>query len=399
MIRVLSVFGTRPEAIKLVPVIRELRRHPDQVVCKVCVTAQHRQMLDQVLRLFEIEPDYDLNIMRDDQSLSYVTAKVLTELEGVIQKERPDWVLVQGDTTTTMAASLAAFYQRVKVAHVEAGLRTGDKHRPYPEEMNRVIADHLADLHFAPTERAKQNLLREGIPEERVLVTGNTVIDALLWAAEQPPTPEVLALFRQLRIADVAEGRRNRGAKENSPLHPCSSAPLLILVTCHRRESFGDPFEGICRALAEIARRYPDVHLVYPVHLNPHVREPAHRWLDGLPNIFLIPPLGYLPFVHLMKRAYLILTDSGGIQEEASSLGVPVLVLREVTERPEALEAGTAQLVGIESESIVAETIRLLEDGQAYREMARAMNPYGDGKASIRVVRALLGLDVAISGQ
>lgn len=370
MIKVLSVFGTRPEAIKLAPVIRELRKHPDRVVCKVCVTAQHRQMLDQVLRLFEIEPDYDLNIMQDDQSLSYVTAKVLTELEGVIQKERPDWVLVQGDTTTTMAASLAAFYQRVKVGHVEAGLRTGDKHRPYPEEMNRVIADHLADLHFAPAQRARQNLLREGIPEERILVTGNTVIDALLWAAEQP--------------FDVGTLPVERSTFERSNVR-------LILVTCHRRESFGEPFEGICRALAEIAWRYPDVHLVYPVHLNPHVREPAHRWLDGMPNISLIPPLDYLPFVHLMKRAYLILTDSGGIQEEAPSLGVPVLVLREVTERPEALEAGTARLAGVEPERIVAETIRLLEDGQVYQEMARAMNPYGDGQASIRIVKALLG--------
>lgn len=391
MIKVLSVFGTRPEAIKMAPVIQELRKHPDKLISKVCVTAQHRQMLDQVLRLFEIEPDYDLSIMQDDQSLSYVTARVLTELEDVIQKERPDWVLAQGDTTTTMAAGLAAFYQRVKVAHVEAGLRTGDKHRPYPEEMNRVIADHLADLHFAPTERAKQNLLREGIPEERVLVTGNTVIDALLWAAAQPPPPEVLALFRQLGIADEAEGRRSRGAEENSPPRPCSSASLLILVTCHRRESFGEPFKGICRALAEIARRYPDVHLVYPVHLNPHVREPAHRWLDGLPNISLIPPLDYLPFVHLMKRAYLILTDSGGIQEEAPSLGVPVLVLREVTERPEAVEAGTVRVVGTDRERIVAETLRLLEDAEAHEEMARTVNPYGDGHAAERIVRALLG--------
>jgi UDP-N-acetylglucosamine 2-epimerase (non-hydrolysing) len=409
VIKVLSVFGTRPEAIKLAPVIRELQRRSadggpfdcaqGRLRSVVCVTAQHRQMLDQVLRLFAIEPDYDLNIMQDDQSLSYVTARVLTELEGVIHKEKPDWVLVQGDTTTAMAASLAAFYQRVKVAHVEAGLRTGDKHRPYPEEMNRVIADHLADLHFAPTERAKQNLLREGIPEERILVTGNTVIDALLWAAAQPPTPEVLALFRQLGIADKAEEWRSRGAEENSPLHPRSSAPLLILVTCHRRESFGEPFEGICRALAEVARRYPDVHLVYPVHLNPRVQGPAHHWLEGLPNISLIPPLDYLSFVHLMKRSYLILTDSGGIQEEAPSLGVPVLVLREVTERPEALEAGTARLAGVEPERIVAETIRLLEDDQVYQEMARAANPYGDGKASSRIVEALLGLDMVASDQ
>lgn len=396
MVKVLCVFGTRPEAIKMAPVIRELRKHPE-AECRVCVTAQHRQMLDQVLRLFQIEPDYDLNIMQDDQSLSYVTARVLTELEGVIQKEKPDWVLVQGDTTTTMAASLAAFYQRVKVAHVEAGLRTGDKHRPYPEEMNRVIADHLADLHFAPTERARQNLLREGVPDERILVTGNTVIDALLWAAAQPPPPEVLALFRQLGIADRAGVQGSKGAEENSPQHLRPSAPLL-LVTCHRRESFGEPFEGICRALAEIARRYPDVHLVYPVHLNPHVREPAHRWLEGLPNISLIPPLDYLPFVHLMKRAYLILTDSGGIQEEAPSLGVPVLVLREVTERPEGVEAGTVQVVGVEREAIVRETVRLLEDGHAYEAMASAVNPYGDGRASEKIVQALLDFEAAVGG-
>jgi UDP-N-acetylglucosamine 2-epimerase (non-hydrolysing) len=370
MLTVLSVFGTRPEAIKMAPVIRELQKHPDQVRAVVCVTAQHRQMLDQVLRLFEIEPDYDLNIMQDDQSLSYVTAKVLTELEGVIQKERPDWVLVQGDTTTTMAVSLAAFYQRVKVAHVEAGLRTGDKHRPYPEEMNRVIADHLADLHFAPTEQARQNLVREGLPEERILVTGNTVIDALLDVTSRPYD------------------------WSNSPL---AGLPLegkrIILVTAHRRESFGEPFEGICRALAEIARRYPDVQIVYPVHLNPHVREPVHRWLGGLPNISLISPLDYLPFVHLMKRAYLILTDSGGIQEEAPSLGVPVLVMREVTERPEALEAGTVRLAGVEPERILAETIRLLEDDHVYQKMACAVNPYGDGQSSIRIVQALLGFE------
>lgn len=368
MIKVLSVFGTRPEAIKLAPVIRELRKQPDRVVCKVCVTAQHRQMLDQVLPLFEIEPDYDLNIMQDDQSLSYVTARVLTELEGVIEKEKPDWVLLQGDTTTTMAASLAAFYQRVKVAHVEAGLRTGDKHRPYPEEMNRVIADHLADLHFAPTEQARQNLLREGLPEERILVTGNTVIDALLDVANRP--------------CDWSSG-------------PLATLPLEgkrgILVTCHRRESFGPAFEGICQALAEIARRYPGVHLVYPVHLNPHVQEPAHRWLDGLSNISLIPPLDYLPFVHLMRRAYLILTDSGGIQEEAPSLGVPVLVLREVTERPEAVDAGTVRVVGTNRERIVAEAVRLLDDTGAYEKMAHAVNPYGDGHAAKRIVEALMG--------
>ena len=350
----------------MAPVIQELRQHPDKLVSKVCVTAQHRQMLDQVLRLFEIEPDYDLDIMQDDQSLSYVTATVLTEMERVIQKEKPDWVLVQGDTTTTMAASLAAFYQRVKVAHVEAGLRTGDKHRPYPEEMNRVIADHLADLHFAPTERARQNLLREGIPEKQILVTGNTVIDALLDVASRPYD------WSNGPLAGLpSEGKR------------------IILVTVHRRESFGPPFEGICWALGEIARRYPDVHLVYPVHLNPHVWGPAHRWLDGLPNISLIPPLDYLPFVHLVKQAYLILTDSGGLQEEAPALGVPVLVLREVTERPEAVETGAVQVVGTERGRIVAEAVRLLEDAKVCERMAQAVNPYGDGHAAVRIVAAL----------
>lgn len=353
----------------MAPIIKELRKYPDQVISKVCVTAQHRQMLDQVLQLFEIKPDYDLNIMRDDQSLSYVTAGVLTELERVIQKEKPDCVLVQGDTTTTMAASLAAFYQCVKVAHIEAGLRTHHKYHPFPEEINRKVADAVADLHFASTDGAKRNLLREGIAEESILVTGNTVIDALLDVASRP--------------YDWSNGPLAR-----IPFH----GSRVILVTAHRRESLGRPFESICRALREIAVRYDrDVHIVYPVHLNPHVWGPAHRWLDGVLNISLIPPLDYLPFVQLMKRAHLILTDSGGIQEEAPSLGVPVLVLREVTERMETLEAGTARLTGVDPKRIVAETIRLLEDGQVYQEMARARNPYGDGEASRRIVAVLLG--------
>jgi UDP-N-acetylglucosamine 2-epimerase (non-hydrolysing) len=372
VIKVLCVFGTRPEAIKMAPVIKELRKYADKVISKVCVTAQHRQMLDQVLNLFEIKPDYDLNIMQDDQSLSYVTARVLTELERVIQKERPDWVLVQGDTTTTMAASLAAFYQRVKVGHVEAGLRTWDKFRPYPEEINRQIADAVCDLHFAPTERAKENLLREGVSEETILVTGNTVIDALL---------------------DVVSREFNFAGS------PLESIPFdsrrVILVTAHRRENFGKPLENICEALLEIAERYNgDVHIVYPVHLNPHVQGPVYSMLGGVENISLIEPLDYQPFVHLMNKCHFVLTDSGGLQEEAPSLGKPVLVLREVTERPEAVEAGTVKLVGTRRERIVEGAVRLLEDNKEYERMARAVNPYGDGRASEKIVGALVGESV-----
>jgi len=394
VLKVLTIFGTRPEAIKLAPVIRELRRESAQSGVRplVCVTAQHRQMLDQVLRLFQIEPDYDLNIMQDDQSLSYVTARALTEVERVIQKERPDWVLVQGDTTTTMAASLAAYYQRVKVAHVEAGLRTGDKHRPYPEEMNRVIADHLADLHFAPTERARQNLLREGIPEERILVTGNTVIDALYWVTEMSPDAETVELLRRLGLPEemTADSRRPTAGSGWDGGRRSAVGGRVILVTAYRRENFGAPLENICLALRDIAARYDGrVHIVYPVHLNPNVWEPVHRLLGDMPNITLTPPLDYLPLVHLMKRSYLVLTDSGGIQEEAPSLGVPVLVLREVTERPEAVEAGTVRVVGTDRERIVAETARLLEDAEEYDRMRQVVNPYGDGRAAERIAGAL----------
>lgn len=371
MIKVLCVFGTRPETIKMAPVIKELRKHPD-VACKVCVTAQHRQMLEQALNVFEIEPDYDLNIMKDDQSLSYVMAKVLTELERVIQKEEPDWVLVQGDTTTTMATSLAAFYQRVKVGHIEAGLRTWDKFRPYPEEINRKIADAVCDLHFAPTERAKENLLLEGLSEESIFVTGNTVIDALLDIVN-----------REFSFVGT----------------PLEGIPFddrrVILVTAHRRENFGEPLRNICRALLEIAERYDgDVHIVYPVHLNPNVQKLVYSMLGTVQNISLVKPLGYQPFVHLMNRSYFVLTDSGGLQEEAPGLGVPVLVLREVTERPEAVEAGTVRVVGTDRERIVAATARLWEDREMYEGMARAVNPYGDGHAAERIVAALLGKTV-----
>lgn len=367
MTKVLCVFGTRPEAIKMAPVIKELRKHP-AADCRVCVTAQHRQMLDQVLRLFDIVPDYDLDIMQDDQRLSYVTSRVLTEAEQVIQAERPTWVLVQGDTTTAMAASLAAFYQRVRVGHVEAGLRTGDKWQPFPEEINRKLIDTVADSHFAPTEGSKLNLLREGIPEESILVTGNTVIDALLDVAAQPFDP-VGILLERLSL----DGKR------------------AILVTAHRRENFGRPLENICLALREIAKQYDgDVHIVYPVHPNPSVQRPVYRLLGDVPNISLMPPLDYQSFVWLMKHSHLVLTDSGGLQEEAPGLGKPVLVLREVTERPEAVEAGTVKVIGTARERVVAETTRLLENAAEYECMAQAINPYGDGHAAERIVSALL---------
>ena len=368
--KVLTVFGTRPEAIKLAPVIWEFRKYPDRVVSKVCVTAQHRQMLDQVLQIFQINPDYDLNIMQDNQSPSYVAAKVLMELERVIQREKPDWVLVQGDTTTVAAAAMAAYYAGVKVGHVEAGLRTGDKWRPFPEEINRRIVGVIADLHFAPTALARANLLREGAAPEAVVVTGNPVIDALRWIAAQPPSPAAIELLAR---AGVPGGRR------------------LVLVTAHRRESFGAGILALCQALAELAGRFPELTILYPVHPNPNVRQPVHQSLGRIPNIVLTEPLDYATLVHIMAQAVLVLTDSGGIQEEAPSLGKPVLVLREVTERPEAIQAGTARLVGTDPQRIVSETIRLLTDPAEYNRMARAVNPYGDGRAAERIVSALLG--------
>ncbi len=393
--KVLLVFGTRPEAIKIAPVIRELReqacaRSRDLAV-KVCVTAQHREMLDQVLRLFEIVPDYDLNVMEENQTPTQVASTVLSRLEPILLKERPDWVLVQGDTTTVAAASLAAFYSRAKLGHVEAGLRTGDKWQPFPEEINRRVAGSIADLHFAPTQVSRQNLLREGISDERILVTGNTVIDALQWVANQAPPTEVSALLRRSGILAGAEEHGSRGVREKSPLPLRTSSPRLIFVTAHRRENFGRPIEAICLALRDIAARYNGrVCILYAVHKNPNVWEPVHRFLADHVGITLMPPLDYISTVHLLKHSYLVLTDSGGLQEEAPSLGRPVLVLREVTERPEGVAAGTARVVGVNRESIVQETTRLLEDTQAYASMATAVNPYGDGKASQRIVRALL---------
>ena len=406
MIQVLCIFGTRPEAIKMAPVVRELRKHPDRFRVRTCATAQHRQMLDQVLNLFGIVPDVDLNLMQEGQTPSQVASRVLVQLEPVLREERPDWVLVQGDTTTVMAAAVAAHHLRIRVGHVEAGLRTGDRWNPFPEEMNRVLTDHLSDLCFAPTERARQNLLREGLPDARIHVTGNTVVDALLWAANQPPTAEVVELLERLGIVEETKRRgdpsansgQRKGTRRDSPPLPVSSAPPLpcspaplLLVTAHRRESFGQPLERICQALQEITRQGNGrVHVVYPVHPNPQVHGPVHRMLGDVPHITLLPPVDYLTLVHLMKRSTLILTDSGGIQEEAPSLGVPVLVLREVTERPEAVEAGVARVVGTATQRIVTETFRLLDDPQAYAAMARPVNPYGDGQASERIVKALL---------
>ena len=370
----------------MAPVIKMLAQTP-QVESLVCVTAQHRQMLDQVLDLFRIVPDVDLDLMQADQTLAELTSAVLTRLDPVLEQHRPDWVLVQGDTTTVMAAALLAYYRRIRVGHVEAGLRTYDKWQPFPEEINRRVAGAVADLHFAPTEWARQNLIREGTPPEHVVVTGNPVIDALRSVVSLPAPAEILSLLERLGIP--AEGAL-----------PGRTAPRLVLVTAHRRESFGQPFEQICQALAELAEAYHDprkgtseVQFVYPVHLNPNVQEPVYRLLAGAPNITLLPPLDYLPLVHLMKRATLVLTDSGGIQEEAPGLGVPVLVMREVTERPEGVQAGTVRLVGTDPRRIVAETRRLLDDPQAHAAMARAINPYGDGHAAERIVQAILEAD------
>jgi UDP-N-acetylglucosamine 2-epimerase (non-hydrolysing) len=365
--KVLCVFGTRPEAIKMAPVVQALSKPGTGVEVRVCVTGQHREMLDQVLRLFEIVPDHDLDIMRADQSLTQVTAAALTGLDAVVRAERPAWVVVQGDTTTAMAAALVAFYHRVRIAHVEAGLRSWNLAHPFPEEANRRIADSLSSLHFAPTEAARANLLREGVDAGTILVTGNTVIDALRWVADLPAPADLDALTA------------GHGARR------------LLLVTAHRRESFGPGMEAICLALRDLALRYGDgVRIVYPVHLNPNVREPVHRILGDMPNVVLAPPLDYLRFVHLMKRAHLVLTDSGGIQEEAPGLGKPVLVLREVTERPEAVEAGTARVVGTSRERVVGAAARLLDDAAEYARMAQARNPFGDGHAARRIVDALL---------
>jgi UDP-N-acetylglucosamine 2-epimerase (non-hydrolysing) len=375
--RVLFIFGTRPEAIKLAPVIKELEKHPETFTSVVCVTAQHREMLNQVLETFNITPDYDLDIMQDNQSLYDITVKGLQAIKAVMENEKPDLVIVQGDTTTTFVGALAAFYERIPVGHVEAGLRTNDKYKPFPEEINRRLTTHIADLHFAPTQKAKQNLLKEGINEENIFVTGNTVIDALLMVIEKQSTTEA-----QKRWDDYFVNNFDISFN-NDKRH--------ILVTGHRRENFGPGFEDICSALKEIAMSQKGIDIIYPVHLNPNVQKPVRRILGGMQNVFLIPPLDYEPFVYLMKNSYLILTDSGGVQEEAPSLGKPVLVMRETTERPEAVEAGTVRLVGTDKKRIVEEASKLLADSEAYNAMSMTHNPYGDGKASTRIVETLNG--------
>ncbi len=373
--RILSVIGTRPEAVKMAPIVRLLGKTPG-VEPLVCLTAQHRQMLDQVLDLFQIVPDVDLDLMRPDQTLAGLTASIFEKLDPVLEDLRPDWLLVQGDTTTVMAAALLGFYRGILVGHVEAGLRTGNRRQPFPEEINRRVASVAADLHFAPTKWARHNLLREGIPAERVIVTGNPVIDALQYASALPPTRSLTELLENLGVA-------------------CDQIPLqnprLVLVTAHRRESFGKPLESICEAIRELSEGYKGaVRFIYPVHLNPKVQATVQSTLRGLPNVSLLEPLDYLPMIQLIRRSSLVLTDSGGIQEEAPSLGVPVLVMRQTTERPEGVAAGVVRLVGTDRDKIIRETRRLLDDPDAHRQMQHAVNPYGDGHAAERIVRALI---------
>ena len=367
--KVLTVFGTRPEAIKMAPVVKALQQD-SRFESKVCVTAQHREMLDQVLDLFQITPDYDLNIMQPGQDLTDITARILKELKPVLQEFAPDWVLVHGDTTTTLSASLASFYQQIKIGHVEAGLRTGNMYSPWPEEANRTLTGRLSTLHFAPTQSSRDNLLAESTSEDFIVVTGNTVIDTLINVKDNI-----------LSLPDVSDKLASQFKWLQKP---------YILVTGHRRESFGDGFERICTALKAIAEQHPDYDIVYPVHLNPNVKEPVNRLLKDLDNVHLIEPLDYLPFVYLMSKSYLILTDSGGIQEEAPSLGKPVLVMRDTTERPEALEAGTVKLVGTDIAKIQNEVNALITDKNYYISMSEAHNPYGDGNASAKILNELI---------
>lgn len=379
MKKIMLVFGTRPEAIKMAPLVKEFQKYPEQFQTIVCVTGQHREMLDQVLHIFEIDPDYDLNIMKQGQDLYDVTARVLIGMRDVLKEARPDVVLVHGDTTTSTAAALAAFYQQIPVGHVEAGLRTHNIYSPWPEEMNRQITGRIATYHFAPTPLSRQNLLEEGIREEKIIVTGNTVIDALYMVVDRIKNDKTLdfGLNCSLVKAGYDVGRLNGGKK-------------LVLITGHRRENFGDGFISMCQAIKMLTEKYPDVDFVYPMHLNPNVRKPIHEVfgenLSGLGNMFFIEPLEYLSFVYLMEKSMIVLTDSGGIQEEAPGLGKPVLVMRDTTERPEALEAGTVKLVGTNFKKIVGEVSVLLEDQEYYDRMSKAVNPYGDGKACMRIV-------------
>ena len=372
---VLLVFGTRPEAIKMAPLVHELKNRPEDFRTEVCVTGQHREMLDQVLDLFGIVPDYDLNIMKPNQDLYDITSRILLGMRDVLKQSKPDVVLVHGDTTTSTAAALAAFYQQIPVAHVEAGLRTGNIYSPWPEEMNRLITGRIATCHFSPTPLAKQNLLKENVAPERISVTGNTVIDALYWVTEKIANDE--KIHNELKESLLSFGY---------DVNRLSADRRMVLVTGHRRENFGDGFLNICHAIKNLAQANPQVDFVYPVHLNPNVRRPVMEILgEGLPNVFLIEPLSYLPFVFMMEKSHLILTDSGGVQEEAPGLGKPVLVMRNTTERPEALEAGTVMLVGTDREKIETSVTALLTDEALYRKMSQAQNPYGDGKACGRI--------------
>ena len=374
MKKILLVFGTRPEAIKMAPLVKALQKDTEHFETRVCVTAQHRQMLDQVLEVFGITPDYDLNIMAPNQDLYDITSKVLLGLRDVLKDFAPDVVLVHGDTTTSMAASLAAFYRQIAVAHVEAGLRTYDMLSPWPEEMNRQVTDRICTYYFAPTGQSRQNLLRENIEEKKIFVTGNTVIDALLMAVDIIATKTGMEeqIHKEIQEKGYTVGERD-----------------YILVTGHRRENFGEGFLHICKAIRELASQYPDIDIVYPVHLNPNVQKPVYELLSGLDNVFLISPLDYLPFIYAMQHSILLLTDSGGVQEEAPSLGKPVLVMRNTTERPEAVEAGTVKLVGTDAETIVGNVVELLRNKELYKRMSETHNPYGDGQACERIVNAL----------
>ena len=374
--RILCVFGTRPEAIKMAPVIKELMKYPERFDVRVCVTAQHREMLDQMLSLFKINPDIDLNLMQPDQSLHELTSRVLLKMKEVLKEEKPDWVLVQGDTTTAMATALASFYLRIPVGHIEAGLRTLNRYSPFPEEINRRILAILATYHFAPTRKAQERLIAEGVDPATVFLTGNTIVDAVRWILKLPVSKEAKMIFSKLGLLDLVNGKKKFPFK-------------IILVTAHRRESFGEAFKSLCSGLREIAERNEDVLLIYPVHRNPNVRKPVMQILSGHPRIKLIEPLPYEPFVRLMDAAYLILTDSGGIQEEASVLGKPVLVLREVTERQELIQAGIGKIIGTERSNMVEETERLLRDSDTYEKMAKKADLFGDGLAAKRIVEIL----------
>lgn len=377
---ILLVFGTRPEAIKMAPLVKKLQQYSSDFRTVVCVTGQHREMLDQVLQIFDIKPDYDLNIMKQGQDLYDVTARVLVGLRDVLRDVKPDVVLVHGDTTTSMAAALAAFYQQIPVGHVEAGLRTHNIYSPWPEEINRQLTGRIATYHFAPTPLSRENLLHEGVDENHIFVTGNTVIDALYWVVDRIKNDDELdrTLNNELLQNGYDVTRLSQGKK-------------MVLITGHRRENFGDGFAQICRAIKTLVETYPDVDFVYPMHLNPNVRRPIHEAFDGKQygNMFFIEPLEYLSFVYLMEKSAIVLTDSGGIQEEAPGLGKPVLVMRDTTERPEALEAGTVKLVGTEYDKIVKEVSQLIEDAQYYQTMSEAVNPYGDGRACERIINAL----------